>query len=214
MKKIKMLVVSIIVVAALHLLPLIPPDIEIPDTGGVKTASIEQANRLYTDAMYEDAIKNYYVLAHQGDAHAQYRIGFMYLHGQGIKSDICESTRWFDKSARDGNGFAQFELGRAYYEGYGVARNHTKAYLWIRESLKTINQKATKAALKTIQAQYEHIQEDLSMSNKLNEATSLYESWQFRKEGPVDIVRLRKIPILDQFLREFYGTFPCDYYKN
>jgi hypothetical protein len=139
----------------------------------------------------------------------------MYLHGEGINSDICESTRWFDKSARSGQGFAQFEMSKAYYEGYGIERDHIKAYLWIREALNTIDEKTTrKDAIDIVKKQYEHIQEDLTESNKMNEASSLFKSWQFQKEAPVTIVRLRKIPVFDQFLREFYSTLPCDYYKN
>lgn len=215
MKNKLILVVIILIVFGLHLLPLIPPEIQVPQTEAVQTVSIEQANKLYTEARFKDAIKYYYVLAQKGDAIAQYKLGFMYLHGEGIKSDICESTRWFDKSARSGQGFAQYEMSKAYYEGYGIGRDHIKAYLWIREALNTIDEKTTrKDAIKIVKKQFEHIQEDLTKSKKLNEASSLFESWQFQKEDPVKIVRLRKIPVFDQVLREFYSTLPCDYYKS
>jgi hypothetical protein len=215
MKNKLILVVIILIVVGLHLLPLIPPDVEVPKSDDVKNASIEQANELYKNAMYGDAIRYYYELAQQGDAFAQYRVGFMYLHGEGINSDICESTRWFDKSARSGNSFAQFEMSNAYYEGYGIKRDPIKAYFWVREAIQTVDvERAKKEAVDIFKKQYNLIQENLSNSNKLNEASSLFESWQFQKEEPVEIVRLREIPVFDQFFKEFYSTLPCDYYKN
>jgi hypothetical protein len=41
-----------------------------------------------------------------------------------------------------------------------------------------------------------------------------YEKIFLQKEAPVNILRLRKIPVFDQVLTEFYGSYACDYFKN
>ena len=214
MKNRLILILLILAVVGLYLLQLIPPNNELPNTDGLENVSVEKADKLYHEEQYHEAIKYYYVLAKQDEVYSQYETGFMYFYGQGIKSDICESTYWFDKAARGGYGFAQYELARAYYEGYGISRDYTKAFLWINEALKNLRQQSVKKrALEIVQRQYEDIKTAVSKSNKLAEARSLSASWRYQAEKPVNIIRLRKISIFDQVLTKYYKTLPCDYFK-
>ena len=49
-------------------------------------------------------------LAEQGDASAQYALGFMYANGQGVPQDSAESMKWYRKASDQGNADAQNNL--------------------------------------------------------------------------------------------------------
>ena len=55
----------------------------------------------------EDIIK----AAEQGDACTQYRIGMMYLNGEGVDKDQDVAYHWLLKSAKQGYAEAQYEVG-------------------------------------------------------------------------------------------------------
>lgn len=42
------------------------------------------------------------VKAENGDVQAQYRLGGMYFHGQGVKQDDQEALKWYLKVAEQG----------------------------------------------------------------------------------------------------------------
>lgn len=69
--------------------------------------------------------------ANQGDANAQFNLGFMYYTGDGVKQDYKEAIKWFTKSANQGNVNAQINLGAMYEEGIGVKKNYQEAIKWI-----------------------------------------------------------------------------------
>ena len=61
-------------------------------------------------------------LVEQGDAEAQYNLGFMYEHGQGVPQDYAAARRWYRKAAGQGYAGAQYSLGGMYHFGEGVRR--------------------------------------------------------------------------------------------
>ena len=66
--------------------------------------------------------------AEQGDAEAQYQVGYSYYVGKnGINKDYDKAVEWFRKSADQGNPNAQRRLGVCYENGYGVKRDIQKA---------------------------------------------------------------------------------------
>ena len=79
---------------------------------------------------YKQAVHWYKKSAKQGDASAQFKLGFMYNKGLGVSKDYKQAFYWFKKSAEQGNAKAQFFLGGMYYEGLGVSQNFIYAYLW------------------------------------------------------------------------------------
>lgn len=190
----------------LHLLPLISPDVEVPHTVNISDAAVEKADNLYARASYKEAIQNYYFLAQKGDAYAQYKTGMQYFYGEGIKKDRCESTYWFDKSARAGNRSAQIRLAMSYYYGFGVEQNNVLAYLWLRTAIGSIQNDETDS----IKSFYKDIQKELKKNKKLDFAVKQFQFWQYEDQQPVEIHRLRKIPVFDQFLGEIYNTLPCN----
>ena len=70
--------------------------------------------------------------AEQGDARAQFNLGFMYHEGKGVPQDAAEAVRWFRLAAEQGNAAAQFNLGFMYSEGRGVLKDEAEAVRWYR----------------------------------------------------------------------------------
>ena len=67
------------------------------------------------------------ILAEQGDADAQYTIGYRYYVGDRVSKDKSKAVYWFRKSAEQGYRFALYKLGFCYYHGEGVSKDYSKA---------------------------------------------------------------------------------------
>lgn len=74
------------------------------------------------------------VLAEQGDANAQLKIGNMYRLGKGINQDSKEAVKWLEKAANHGNSDIQFFLGGIYSFGKGISQDYKEAFRWLKES--------------------------------------------------------------------------------
>ncbi len=59
-------------------------------------------------------------LAEQGDADAQYYLGWQYEYGQGVKEDYAEAVRWYTKAAEQGLDVAQDLLDIKQKTGQGL----------------------------------------------------------------------------------------------
>jgi hypothetical protein len=80
--------------------------------------------------------------AEQGDAKAQYSLGHMYYHGQGVPQDYAEAARWYRKAADQGFAKAQYDLGIMYYKGQGVQQNRAEANRWFHKAADQGNENA------------------------------------------------------------------------
>ena len=58
----------------------------------------EKANKLHEEGKYEKAAKLYEKAAKSGDPYAQYSLGYMYYHGQGVAQDYKKAGDLFYKS--------------------------------------------------------------------------------------------------------------------
>ena len=71
--------------------------------------------------MTAEAVGWYHKAAEQGDAQAQFNLGFMYGDGRGVARDdakkLCAGMR---KAAEQGYASAQHNLGIMYEDGRGV----------------------------------------------------------------------------------------------
>ena len=65
--------------------------------------------------------------AAQGDAGAQYNIGFMYANGAGVPQDDVEAVRWYRLAAEQGLARAQYNIGVMYANGRGVPQDDSCA---------------------------------------------------------------------------------------
>ena len=68
-----------------------------------------------------EQIEEWRKAAEQGNAWAQYDLGFAYENGEGVAEDKREAVRWYRKGAEQGHAIAQNNLGYAY--SFGIAED-------------------------------------------------------------------------------------------
>ena len=73
---------------------------------------------------------NLYAKAEQGDSDVQVMLGVMYFNGDGVKQNIPEAIKWFEKAAEKGEMDAQINLAKIYFLGQGVERDILNAEKW------------------------------------------------------------------------------------
>ena len=73
-------------------------------------------------------------LGEQGDAVAQYCLGFIHSGSEGLLRDRAEAARWFRKAAEQGHAEAQWHLGNMLDTGEGVPQDRTEAAAWFRKA--------------------------------------------------------------------------------
>ena len=83
---------------------------------------------------YVTALREFRVLAGQGNAIAQVAVGLMYHNGQGVPQDYAEAVKWYRKAANQGYAPAQYNLGVMYGKGQGVPQDYAEAVRWYRRA--------------------------------------------------------------------------------
>jgi TPR repeat protein len=124
---VKLLIVSLIVVAMAE--PAFSGSMEIVESLFGST-QFEKGNAAFQRGDYMTAMRLWRPLADQGDAKAQYEVGFLYSSGLLGKSNYAEAIRWWRLAADQHHEGAQYQLGYAYENGMGVMQNHTEALKW------------------------------------------------------------------------------------
>jgi len=81
-----------------------------------------------------EAIKWYRLVAVQGDADAQNKLGGIYNEGIGVPQDYAEALKWYRLAAKQGYASAQNNLGLMYHNGYGVSQDYAEAVIWYRKA--------------------------------------------------------------------------------
>lgn len=105
----------------------------IPGYGDYGAGSHESAQQRKNMAMNEYYYP-YITKAHEGDAEAQYKVGFYYYYYGDVRS---EGLTWWEKSAGQGNVDAMKSLSHAYYKTnkqYNLPIDLQKAFHWTREA--------------------------------------------------------------------------------
>lgn len=82
--------------------------------GFAAAADLESAKRAYHEKDYPTAVKEFTVLAEQGNVDAELVLGKMYMMGQGVPKDSDQAIKWLQAAAAQGNADAQFFLGSMY----------------------------------------------------------------------------------------------------
>src|SRR5512141_173300 len=100
----------------------------------VIAGQFENATKAYERGDYKTAYRLFKPLAEQGNADAQYNLGIMYDHGQGVPQAYTKAVRWYRKAAEKGLAQAQFNLGWAYGKGQGIAQDYAEAVRWYRKA--------------------------------------------------------------------------------
>ncbi|MGO8881815.1 MAG: tetratricopeptide repeat protein, partial [Desulfomonilaceae bacterium] len=91
----------------------------------------------YVGKMYADVGQSLHSLmkaADQGDADAQFSLGWKYYNGQGVPKDQKKAAQWYRRAAQKGHSGAQCNLGVMYDNGTGVAKDETEAVKWFKKA--------------------------------------------------------------------------------
>ena len=88
---------------------------------------------------YQTALREWKPLAEQGNADAQYNLGFMYDKGRGVVQDYKIAVKWYKLSAEQGDADAQTNLGYMYEKGLSVPQDYKIAVKWYVRSSKQGN---------------------------------------------------------------------------
>jgi TPR repeat protein/antitoxin component YwqK of YwqJK toxin-antitoxin module len=96
----------------------------------VRNDHLKKAVNALKSGDFETTLREWGVLAKQGDPGAHSNIGLMYLKGDGVAQDYKKAKQWFLKAAELGQDEASFYLGIIYQHGLGVSKNIDKAVEW------------------------------------------------------------------------------------
>ena len=103
-------------------------------SAGSAWADFDDGVEAYNRGDYATALQEFRPLAEQGDAKAQFNLGFMYDNGQGVPQDDVEAAAWYHKAAEQGYADAQNTLGFMYADGEGVSPDVVEAVAWFRKA--------------------------------------------------------------------------------
>lgn len=83
---------------------------------------------------FKKAVYYWTPLAKSGNPDAQYKLGMMYLNGQGVEIDLKKAGKLFQSSAYQGDAGAQFIVGEMSLTGMGLDRDYQKAGTWFKKA--------------------------------------------------------------------------------
>ena len=103
---------------------------------------LASAERFAARGSYNEAAAILKPLADQDNARAQFKLGEMYLEGNGVERNEQEGVRMVRKAATLGDGDAQLRMGEMYFRGRGVPQNNFQAYVWYNAAFRSGNNAA------------------------------------------------------------------------
>jgi len=94
----------------------------------VTASNLEDAVEAMRTGNFAEAYCIMRPLAEDGDADAQYNIGWMYLNGYGLRVNDSLALDWWEKASSQGHTDANFSIGMLYSLGEGdVPKDSSKA---------------------------------------------------------------------------------------
>jgi len=94
----------------------------------VTASNLEDAVEAMRTGNFAEAYCIMRPLAEEGDADAQYNIGWMYLNGYGLRVNDSLALDWWEKASAAGHADADFSIGMLYSLGEGdVPKDESKA---------------------------------------------------------------------------------------
>ena len=97
---------------------------------GANAGPLEDGEAALSRGDYATALSLFRPLAAQGNAKAQFTLGYMYDNGEGVVQDHKEAVKWYRLAAAQGYAQAQNNLGLMYESGRGVDRDYVRAHMW------------------------------------------------------------------------------------
>jgi hypothetical protein len=98
----------------------------------VAADTFENAKTAFGKGDYATALRLYRPLANQGNAEAQYNLGWMYDIGKGVPKNDAEAAKWYRLAAEQGVAKAQTALGVIYTFEALRTGDYTEALRWYR----------------------------------------------------------------------------------
>ena len=93
-------------------------------------ADFQKGYAAYQNKDYATALREWKPLAEQGNASAQFQIGWMYYKGQGVPQNKKTAVKWITLAAEQGDAKSQYNLGVMYARGRGVPQDNVYAHMW------------------------------------------------------------------------------------
>ena len=100
--------------------------------GAPAFADFQKGKEAYDSGDYATALNKWRPLAEQGNADAQYNLGFMYAKGQGVPQCYKVAIKWYRLAADQGYAAGQYNLGILYVQGRGVTQDYKAAIRWFK----------------------------------------------------------------------------------
>jgi serine/threonine protein kinase len=113
--------------------PAVPssPDKGLPTEG--PQAYFEKGKQFLEAKNTDAALESFMKAASLGHAESQNEVGYMIMHGLGVKKNLKEAATWFRKAATQGYAASQNNLGILYLKGGpGIQQDDREAFTWFR----------------------------------------------------------------------------------
>ena len=101
---------------------------------GAKAGPFEDFAIAFDAGDYQRAARLLEPIAKKGDARAQFRLGYLYEFGLGVRQDYGQAMLWYRKAADQGDANGQYNLGHLYATGLGVSVNFPEAVRWFEKA--------------------------------------------------------------------------------
>ena len=99
-------------------------------TGSSFGGDFVKGSTAYQSGDFATALQEWIPLAQQGDANAQFYVGWMYYNGEGVPKDAKTGGKWITLAAEQGDATYQSFLGEMYIRGQGVLKDDKTAMKW------------------------------------------------------------------------------------
>lgn len=104
----------------------------------VQADEIDDARAAFESGDYEQALSILTTAAEGGNDRARFRLGVMYLNGEGVDKDYGKAADWFEKTYEDPWSFMRFDgqvaMAFLHHNGLGVPRDYVKACYLFEEA--------------------------------------------------------------------------------
>lgn len=100
----------------------------------VQAQSVDAGMAAYNRADYAEAYRIILPLAEQGNAEAQFVLGYLYDEGLGVSVNTGRAIHWYRLAAEQGYDEAQYMLGELSLHGDIVDQDYEQALYWYRLS--------------------------------------------------------------------------------
>lgn len=152
------------------------------------------------DENMQKALNIYRTFAEKGDRDAQTKLGFMFEHGLGVKSNIGNAQTWYTLAAEQDQNIAQYLLGRLHQLGKTDKQpNYAEAKKWYEKSASTFSTSALALGFiyETVDDNYDMAKYYYQVAARLNNPLAYFNLGLMYKQGKgVEVDESRALTLL------------------